>query len=84
MIICFKFYTFPISDDQFFWRYSESKTNQNYPVKWGNFDPTWGNFNHTWGNFDVNKVNIIMVNKQTVISLESFLGQQTCGGGMCE
>ena len=41
------------------------------PVKWGNFDRTWSNFNRTWGNFDwpikvtpsVNKVNIIIVNK---------------------
>ena len=37
----------------------------------GYFDRTWSNFNHTWGNFDwlikvtpsVNKVNIIIVNK---------------------
>ena len=37
----------------------------------GNFDCTWSNFNCTWGNFDllikvipsVNKVNIIIVNK---------------------
>ena len=71
MIISLKFYTFSISDDQFFWRYSESKTDQSYPVKWGNFDRTWSNFNRTWGNFDrpikvtpsVNKVNIIIVNK---------------------
>ena len=47
---------------------SESKTDQSYPVKWGNFDRTWSNFNCTWGNFDrpikvtpsVNKVNIII------------------------
>ena len=71
MIISLKLYTFSISDDQFFWRYSESKTDQSYPVKWGNFDHTWSNFNRTWGNFDrpikvtpsVNKVNIIIVNK---------------------
>ena len=71
MIISFKFYTCSISDNQFFWRYSGSKTDQNYPVKWGNFDCTWSNFHRTWGNFDqpikvtptVNKVNIIIVNK---------------------
>ena len=64
MIISFKFYTFSISDDQFFWRYSESKANQSYPLKWGNLD-------HTQGNFDwlvkvtssVNKVSTIIVNK---------------------
>ena len=63
MIIRLKFYTFSISDDQFFGRYSESKTDD--------FDHTWSNFNCTWGNFDrpikvtpsVNKVNIIIVNK---------------------
>ena len=66
MIISFKFYTFTISDYQFLLRYSESKTNQSYSVKWGNFDRTWSNFNRTWGNFNqpvkvtssVNKVNI--------------------------
>ena len=69
MIISFKFYTFSKSDNKLFWRYSESKTDQSYPAKWGNFDRTWSNFNHTWGNFDwpsvnsVNKVNIIIVNK---------------------
>ena len=71
MIISFKFYTCSISDDQFFWRHSESKTDQSYPIKWGNFDHTCSNFNRTWGNFDqpikvtssVNKVNIIIVNK---------------------
>ena len=81
MIIGFKFFTFSISDDQFFERYSESKTDQSYPVKWGNFDRTWSNFNCTWGNFDwpikvtprVNKVNIIMVNKNKLISLTCFL-----------
>ena len=52
----------------FFWRYSESNTDQSYPVKWGNFDHIWSNLNRTWGNFDrsikvipsVNKVNIII------------------------
>ena len=71
MIISFKFYTCSISDNHFFWRYSGSKTDQNYPIKWGNFDRTWSNFHRTWGNFDqpikvtptVNKVNIIIVNK---------------------
>ena len=71
MIISFQFYTCSVSDNQFFWRYSESKTDQSYPIKWGNFDRTWSNFNRTWGNFDrpikvtpsVNKVNIIIVNK---------------------
>ena len=71
MIISFKFYTCSISDNQFFWRYSGSKTDQNYPIKWGNFDRTWSNFHRTWGNFDqpikvtptVNKVNITIVNK---------------------
>ena len=28
----------------------------------------------------VNKVNRIIVNKETVISLASFLGRKTCGG----
>ena len=44
MITSFKFYTFSISDGQFLWRYSERKTDQSYPVKWGNFDCTCGNF----------------------------------------
>ena len=72
------FHLSSISDDQFFWRYSESKTNQSYPAKWGKFDHTWSYFDHTWshtwnctwGNFDrpikvnpsVNKVNLIIVN----------------------
>ena len=66
MIISFKFYTSSISDDQFFWRYSESKTDQSYPAKWGNFDRTWSNFNRTRPikvTPSVNKVNIIIVNK---------------------
>ena len=80
MIISFKFYTFSISDDQFFWRYSESKTDQSYPAKWGNFDRTWSNSNRTWVNFDrpikvtpsVNKVNIIIVNKNKLLFLWRF------------
>ena len=71
MIISFQFYTCSISDNQFFWRYSESKTDQSYPIKWGNFDRTWSNFHRTWGNFDqpikvtatVNKIKLIIVNK---------------------
>ena len=77
MIISFKFYVFSISDDQFLWSYSGIlltwKTVQSYPAKWGNFDCSWSNFNyhHTWGNLDqpikvtlsVNKVNIIIINK---------------------
>ena len=71
MIISFQFYTCSISDNQFFWRYSESKTDQSYPIKWGNFDRTWSNFHCTWGNFDqpikvtatVNKIKLIIVNK---------------------
>ena len=51
----------------FFLRYSESKTNQSYPVKWGNFDCTWGNFN-------MNKVNITILNKL------SFLWHLFCFG----
>ena len=91
MIISFKFYTFSISDDQFFWRYSESKTDQSYPVKWGNFDRTWSNFdrtwsnfNCTWGNFDrpikvtprVNKVVIIIVNKNKLSFLWRVLWKE--------
>ena len=42
------------------------------PIKLGNFDRTWSKLNRIWGNFDwpiikvtpsVNKVNIIIVNK---------------------
>ena len=72
MVISLKFYTFSISDNFF-----EDILNQrpiiSYPVKWGNFERTctWSNSNRTWGNFDwpikvtpsVNKVNIIIVNK---------------------
>ena len=32
MIISIKFYTFSVSDDQSFWRYSESKSDQSYPT----------------------------------------------------
>ena len=32
------FYTFSVSDEQFFWRYSESKTDRCYPVYLGNID----------------------------------------------
>ena len=89
MIISFKFYTFSISDDQFFGRCSESKTNQSYPAKWGNFDCTWSNFNHTWGNFDwpikvtpsVNKVNIIIILNKNKLSFlwHLFWGEKHVG-----
>ena len=56
---------------------------------WGNFDRTWSNFNHIWGNFDrlikvapsVNKVNIIVVNKNKLPFLwYLFFERKTCGG----
>ena len=84
MIISFKFYTFSISDDQFFWRYSESKTDQSYPTK-------WSNFNRTWGNFDwlikvtpsVNKVNIIIVNKYKLSFLWRLFWDKNMKLGEC-
>ena len=45
-------------------RYSESKTDQSYPIKWGNFDCTWDNFD--WlikVTPSLNKVTMIIVNK---------------------
>ena len=71
-IIGFTFFTFSISDDQVFWRYSESKTDQSYPTKWGNFDYTWSKFNSTWPikvTPSVNKVNIIIANKNKLLFL---------------
>ena len=82
MIISFKFYTCSISDDV---KVTSSKTCKSYPVKWGNFDRTWSNFNRTWGNYDqpikvtpsVNKVNIVIVNKNKVsfLSDKKHLGE---------
>ena len=58
------------------------------PVKWGNFDRTWSNCNRTWGNFDrpikvtssVNKVNIIIVNKNKLSFLWRLFWVEKRGG----
>ena len=85
MIISFKFYTCSISDDV---KVTSSKTCKSYPVKWGNFDRTWSNFNRTWGNYDqpikvtpsVNKVNIVIVNKNKLSFLwHLFWGKKHVG-----
>ena len=86
MIISFKFYTFSISDDQFFWRYSESKTDQSYPAKWSNFNSTWGNFDRSIRvTLSVNKVNIIIVNKYKLSFLwHLFWDKKHVARGMLE
>ena len=86
MIISFKFYTFSISDDQFFRRYSESKTDQSYPAKWSNFNSTWGNFDRSIRvTLSVNKVNIIIVNKYKLSFLwHLFWDKKHVARGMLE
>ena len=82
-IIGFTFFTFSISDDQVFWRYSESKTDQSYPTKWGNFDCTWSKFNSTWPikvTPSVNKVNIILQIKINCYFFGVFFGTKNMWG----